>query len=120
MKKVLITLCLLAIVTVLSAQDVQRIEDLNLGYVSQPYGKAIKNGSITEEKISVNGTIYESGIGTHSNSLLKLKLNGAALKFMAKVALTSSSYKISDNDIISIPLGDGKRTFYKSNGETKQ
>lgn len=104
----------------LMAQEIQKVEELNLSYLSQPYGRAMKNSSITTEKINVAGVTYNNGIGTHSNSVMKLNLNKSAQKFSAKIGITNSEYKITVSDIISIPLGDGKRTFYKLNGEDKK
>ena len=120
MKKQSAALIMLFTTTALFAQNVQKVEELNLSYVSQPYGMAMKNSSITTEKIKINGFDFENGIGTHSNSIIKLNLRGNALRLTAKVGVTKSIYNVADKDAITIPLADGKRTFYISNGDKKK
>jgi alpha-galactosidase len=60
-----------------------QLADLNLSGITQDWGTAQKDKSVDGGPLSVAGTRYSKGIGTHSVSVFRLKLGGKALRFSA-------------------------------------
>ena len=101
------------------AQTYIQVEDLDIAAAQQTYGAPVKNRSVVGEEISVGGEKFNKGIGVHSNSNLKLKLNNSR-NFTAKIGVNDCSIDYTSESVKSIPLTDGKRMFYEVTESSKQ
>ncbi|WP_439182145.1 NPCBM/NEW2 domain-containing protein [Carboxylicivirga taeanensis] len=101
------------------AQQVVKLSDLDISLARQSYGAPVRNLSVTGEPLSVAGQVFKEGIGVHSQSLIKVRMNNGS-RFRAMVGLNDSNINYSDSAIHTIPLVDGKRVYYLVTGEQKQ
>jgi len=62
-------------------------QDLNLSNVQQDYGSPGKNVSVSGNHLSVAGTVYPMGLGTHANGLFMINLHGKATEFTSDCGL---------------------------------
>jgi len=102
-----------------TGQTFINLEELDLTAISQTYGSAIKNRAVTQESISVSEQTFTNGIGVHSPSVIKLKLNKSR-HFSAKVGVNDNNIDYKSENIKSIPLTDGTRIFYSLTETSKQ
>jgi hypothetical protein len=103
----------------LSAQTYTNLEELDITTAQQTYGAPAKNKSVVGEEISVAGEKFAKGIGVHSNSNFKLKLNNSR-RFTAKIGVNDRAVNYTSENVKSIPLTDGKRIFYQITESSKQ
>ena len=73
-------------VSVASAQTVW-LDQLDLSTITQGYGTPKSNKSIDGNTLTIAGKTFERGIGTHSESLLTIILDGQATLFTAFVGI---------------------------------
>ena len=101
--------CLLAVVTpqIVSAETVW-LDDLNLAAATQDYGTPQKNKSVENHPLTLGGKKFERGFGTHANSQLRLKLDGEAQSFTARVGVDDDVNGNTAASVEFIVLGDGK------------
>ncbi|WP_220377712.1 MULTISPECIES: NPCBM/NEW2 domain-containing protein [unclassified Arenibacter] len=95
------------------------VGEMQISLALQTYSAPIKNKSITGELLSVAGERFQKGIGVHSASKIKIKINDGQ-RFTAKVGVNDSKIDYSSEQITSIPLTDGKRMFYEISDTKKQ
>ncbi|MFV0506548.1 MAG: NPCBM/NEW2 domain-containing protein [Bacteroidales bacterium] len=110
---------LLLIVSSLSAQETISLTDMDVSLSSQTYGAATINRSVVGEHLSVAGQRYEQGVGVHSSSDIKIKLNNTR-RFTARLGVNDTKIDYADANIQSVPLTDGKRIFYHITDSEKQ
>ena len=99
---------ILLITTSCQPADNVLLTDLDLSSISSGWGTSHSNQSVTESKLSINGTEYENGIGTHATSTFLLDLHGKALSFEAIVGVDDNAsnkasiqfYVIGDGEIL--------------------
>ncbi len=101
------------------SQTKVELQNLQISNAWQTYAAPVKNKSVTGEEISVAGEKFAKGIGVHSNSVLKVKMNNGS-KFTAKVGVTDSNINYEAETVKTIPLTDGKRIFYNVSETQKQ
>lgn len=101
------------------AQTFTKIQDLNISLGEQTYAAPVKNKSVTGEVLSIAGEKFEEGIGVHSNSVIKVKVNNGS-RFRAKIGLSDKDIDYQNDMLKAIPLTDGKRIFYKVTPGQKQ
>ncbi len=102
-----------------TAQSIIEVQDMKISMAEQSYGSALKNKSVIGEKISIANIGYDKGIGVHANSTLNIRLNKSG-RFTAKVGVSDNLIDYSDKDVKSVPLSDGRRTFYREKKGKKQ
>lgn len=103
----------------LNAQEFVSVENLDITLGRQTYSAPVKNRSVTGEAIRIAGETFIKGIGVHSNSLIIIKMNDGHT-FSAKVGVNDSSLDYGGKELKTIPMTDGKRTFYMVTPESKQ
>ena len=86
MKRLLFIPLLLALLGV-QAQNKIALSDLNLSMMTSGWSTPKANRSIDKNPITLNGKIYDNGIGTHADSKLILSLEGKAKRFTALVGV---------------------------------
>ncbi|MGQ7870271.1 NPCBM/NEW2 domain-containing protein [Sunxiuqinia sp. sy24] len=102
-----------------SAQEVVNLNKLDITKAQQTYSAPSKNLSVTGEQLSIAGEKFKEGIGVHSRSVIKLKMNNGS-RFTAKVGVNDSQINYQAKTIETIPLADGKRVFYNITNNQKQ
>jgi alpha-galactosidase len=63
------------------------IERLDLSQVTQGWGQPHAGKSVEGHALSIGGTKFEHGLGTHANSTFKIALNGRPQRFTASVGI---------------------------------
>ncbi|WP_215224033.1 NPCBM/NEW2 domain-containing protein [Echinicola shivajiensis] len=110
---------LLMAVFVSKAQTVTELQELEISSGQQTYAAPVKNRSVTGEELSVGGKKFSKGIGVHSHSVIKVKMNNGS-HFFAKVGVNDSDIDYGAESVKTIPLTDGKRIFYNVTETKKQ
>lgn len=64
-----------------------RLEELDITKIVQGWGKPQKNLSVDGRSLTINGTKFEHGVGTHATSRMIIDLKGAAKSFSAFVGV---------------------------------
>ncbi len=106
------TLMLAALTTQALAAEPETVwlSSLDLSLIAQGWGTAQADKSVTGKPLSIGGTHYERGVGTHADSLIRLSLNRGAEKFSAFVGVDDNAG--NDQAKLSFKvLGDGKMLF---------
>lgn len=118
----IVIVLLLGVIPCLNAQEKQiNLADLDLLEVYQPFGNPMKNQAVTGTSLKVRGKTYDSGIGTQSDSRIKLVLSGKSLQFTCKIGVNDLSVDYTGKDISTIPLTDGQMVYYRTlSGSNKQ
>jgi hypothetical protein len=104
-----VSLLLFAAIPLAVSADTVWLDSLDLSNVRQGYGKVQVNRSMRETPLSIGGTKFERGVGTHANSTLWLNLNGGCEKFTATVGLDDAAN--GNGTVVFRILGDGKKLF---------
>jgi alpha-galactosidase len=73
------------------------LSSLEVGKTQQDWGKAQADKSVDGNSLTVAGTKYEHGLGTHAASLLYVNLNGGSTRFSASVGV--------DDEVTGEPIG---------------
>ncbi len=63
------------------------LDTLDLSKLKQEWGEVHSGHSVGNGPISLHGTVYRHGIGTHASSDVLIDLNGSALRFAAVVGV---------------------------------
>ena len=63
------------------------LSQLDLRSMSTGWGKPQKNRSSDRNPLSIGGKKFESGVGTHAPSAIRIELHGAATRFTAQVGV---------------------------------
>ncbi len=87
------------------------IETLDLSYVEQGWGSAQANRSVDGNPLSIAGTKFEHGLGTHAVSAFRIALNGKGERFTASVGVDDEKGKLGS--VVFSITGDGK-TLWQS------
>lgn len=92
MKNVLMSVTLASAVALLSqcasAENVTyHLEELDLSTMTKGSNAVNKNKSTDGNTLTINGTTYEEGVGTHAESHYVIRLNGRGVSFKAKGGL---------------------------------
>lgn len=89
MKRAMIILVLVYITSTMaaSAERTVYLDSLNLSPVLQGWGKPQAGKSVEGKKMSLGGTVYEHGVGTHAKGTLYVSLDGQAKRFLATIGV---------------------------------
>jgi alpha-galactosidase len=82
---------LIAVAPVPAQSAAVRLDQLDLSAMTSGWGKALANQSVTQTPLSVGGTRFEHGVGTHANSECSIVLDGKAKSFTAKVGVDDNA-----------------------------
>jgi PKD repeat protein len=63
------------------------LSDANYTYGRFDYGSLVKDKSITNSTITLNGVTYDKGLGVHANCEIKYDLGGSFLRFISDVGV---------------------------------
>src|SRR5258707_8728046 len=68
-----------------SAGETVRISTLDLSSVIQGWGKPQADKAVSGKPLSIGGKLFEYGLGTHADSLVRLALKSGSERFLASV-----------------------------------
>lgn len=114
--------CLIALLSIslsTMGQTNLNLSEMNITLGQQTFSAPVANKSVSGDMLSIAGRSYKNGVGVHSNSIIKIKNNGARV-FTAKVGINDSKVDYNIETIKTIPLTDGKRIFYNLTKTRKQ
>ena len=103
------TLVLASLATQLRAAGPETVwlSSLDLSPIVQGWGQAQADKAVTGKPLAIGGKKFERGLGTHTDSLVRLRLNGGAERFSAMVGVDDAAG--NDHATISFRvIGDGK------------
>jgi alpha-galactosidase len=89
-----------------------RLSTLELAHVRQGWGAPRADRSVTGQPLSVAGTKFEHGVGTHAKSSLWIELGGGSERFLASVGVDDDVQSERASIAFQV-LGDG-RTLWES------
>lgn len=86
------------------------IADLNLSYIHQGWGHAMRDRSVTDTPLAINGRSFEHGLGTHAISTFRIRLFGQSTRFHAFCGVDDNA-KSERASIVFHVIGDGKELW---------
>lgn len=104
----------------LFAQESIKLKDLDLSRAWQEYGILQKGRSVTGEPVTINGTVYDDVLGVQAKSIIKIKLEKNATRFVAQVGIAESKIDVKDKTLTIIPLVDGTKLHFIEKQKQKQ
>ncbi|MDI1256191.1 MAG: NPCBM/NEW2 domain-containing protein [Flavobacterium sp.] len=86
------------------------LDQLDLSAATQGYGVPNKNLTVDGKQMTISGTTFERGFGTHAESSLLIQLDGKAISFSAQVGIDD---EVHGHEPASefILLADGKKIW---------
>ena len=90
------------------------LSSLDLSAIVQGWGEPQADKAVTGKPLSIGGKKFERGLGTHTDSIVRLQLKGGAEKFSAYVGVDDAA--TSDQARISFRVIADGRTLYRTNG----
>ncbi len=100
----------LLLVCTLSAAELFELDQINPATIEQSWGEPKIGRSTDDKEISMDGVVYQKGIGTHANSRIDLTLDGKAEELNAIVG-ASDSQKGTMATVIFAIKGDGRELW---------
>ena len=86
------------------------LSSLDLSATQQEWGSPQTNKSVDGHPLTIGGRKFQTGLGTHAASSLRLKLNGNAEKFTAWVGVDDEEVGKGGSVTFSV-VGDGKKLW---------
>ncbi|MBN2209987.1 MAG: NPCBM/NEW2 domain-containing protein [Sedimentisphaerales bacterium] len=92
----LILLCIFSATLILNGCTTQEVvgaekniwlSSMDLSHVTAGWGHTKANISVDDKPMTLNGKVYDNGVGTHAKSLMVIALDGKALRFRATVGI---------------------------------
>jgi alpha-galactosidase len=102
------------LLTSFAAADEISLGDLGVGQIQQDYGKPQIDKSVEEHPLTIAGSNYAHGIGTHASSTWIINTDGHATKFSASVGVDDEVKDAADVAKYGVDfkvIGDGKKLF---------
>lgn len=86
------------------------VDDLDLSTITQGYGFPSKNTSIDRKPLTIAGTTFDRGVGTHAVSSLMVLTDGKAVSFSAMVGIDDevTGHRPAVEFVVN---GDGKKLW---------
>jgi alpha-galactosidase len=92
-----------------SAAEILWLDRLDVTLMRQAWSTPKANQSVSERPLSLTGTAYDHGIGTHANSEFHIDLKGSATRFTATVGIDDCAADAAG--VIFRVYGDRKLLF---------
>ena len=89
--------------------ELVRLGDLDITKMSSGWGRPLADQSVTGKTISIAGRAFEDGVGTHTESMLYVDLDGKTERFRASVGVDDATN--GRGTIVFRVYGDGKSLF---------
>ena len=95
-----------------AGESVVWLDELDLSAVNQGWGRARARQSVEGNPLSIGGSVYSRGAGTHAHSEFLIRLNGCATRFRSwvgvddeKMGLGSVSFQVWVDDVLRADSG---------------
>lgn len=88
-----------------------QLADLDLDRVTQGWGRAAKDRSVTGKALSIAGQAFARGVGTHARGSIWLALHGDALRLTAVVGVDDAATDPARASVDFTVLADGAERF---------
>jgi alpha-galactosidase len=92
-----------------NAAEVVELARLDLTKMSSGWGRPLADQSVTGKTLSIDGTKYDRGVGTHAASVLHVELDGRARHFKAHVGVDDATQ--GRGTVRFRVYGDGQKLF---------
>lgn len=103
----------------MQAQKLMKVSEMDLRMAYQEYGSAVVGKSVTGESATVLGKMYTDVIGVHAKSVIKIDLCRQAIRLQSKIGIPESSIDYSNDELITFPLVNGTKIYYKTKNNNK-
>ncbi|HOX59214.1 MAG TPA: NPCBM/NEW2 domain-containing protein [Candidatus Paceibacterota bacterium] len=90
------------------------LSSLDLTPIVQGWGQPQADKSVTGKPLSIGGKRFERGLGTHTDSIIRLQLNGGAEKFSAFVGVDDAA--TSDQATLSFRIIGDSKVLWRARG----
>ncbi len=110
-----LTLVLLAVWVsgaAIAAERIVWLDTLDLSPIRQGWGTPQAGKSVEEKRISLAGTVYERGVGSHAKGTLNLSLDGRVKRFQAVIGVDD---EVGDKGSITFKIYGTEKLLYESN-----
>ena len=94
--------------TTLQIATVTYISDLTWASATAGWGTVQQNASIKGNPLTLHGTTYAKGIGTHAASTITYNLAGKYTSFLSDIGIDDEEIGIGSGSVIFQVIGDGK------------
>ncbi len=84
------------------------LDQLDVRAAIQGWGTPQKNKTVDGNPLTLDGKVFKRGFGTHAESVLNIKLDGAAKSFSASVGVDDEVKKNPASSVEFFVIGDGK------------
>ena len=105
---------LAAVAAVLSAMGAHagqvRLDQMHLEFIQQGWGSAQADRSVVSNALSIGGTAFAHGVGTHAPSRAVVRLDGRPTRFQAQVGLNDTGRREPGTVEFTV-LGDDQPLF---------
>ena len=114
--------CIFSMNLIFAEERLLRLEEMNLEHMVQGWGKPGVKKTILDKPLTINGKVFEHGVGTHAVSRFTIDLRKSALEFRAMVGLDDETSefegtvtfhvyvdKVKKYDSGVMKLGDGAK-----------
>jgi alpha-galactosidase len=95
----------------MQAQEKVALSQLNVRLMTSGYGNSRANRSVDNHPITLRGTVYEHGVGTHADSKMILALAGKGNRFTALVGVDDEA---SANGSVIFKITADEKVVYTS------
>src|ERR1019366_2991908 len=109
-----LALTLLTSRTLAAEPETVWISSLDLSPITQGWGQPQADKAVIGKPLSIGGKTFDRGLGTHTDSRVRLQLKGGAEKFVASVGVDDAATSDQATIVFRV-VGDGK-TLWKSPG----
>ncbi len=96
---------------VAGAAEETRLSSLDLKQMTSGWGKALPDHSVDANKLRIAGAEYAHGVGTHAESVMRVKLPGGPSRFRAKVGVDDEVQARGKGSVEFVVLSDGARIW---------
>ncbi|MBM4154285.1 MAG: alpha-galactosidase [Lentisphaerae bacterium] len=93
------------------AAEETRLSSLDLKRMTSGWGKALPDHSVDANKLRIAGVEYAHGVGTHAESVMRVKLPGGPARFRAKVGVDDEVRANEKGSVEFVLLSGGKRLW---------
>jgi alpha-galactosidase len=108
----ILALCAAALATgTAGAAEETRLSSLDLKQMTAGWGKALPDHSVDGNPLRIAGTAYAHGVGTHADSVIRIRLPGGAARFRARVGVDDEVAARGTGSVEFAVISDGGRLW---------
>jgi len=85
------------------------LEELELEHIVQGWGMPVANQTIVNKPLTMDGVVYERGLGSHAPGVIRLELDGSVQRFSAVVGVDDETD--GKGSVSFRAYADGNRVF---------